>query len=170
MDSRKFLSVDERAHLEEFLRERLDTDLRNATLILTALHSGARQNELLNLNWSQVNVQTGEVFIETLKGGMPRVVVVPRFVRDALARLKEQSPERPFDISSSRCRELWYEYRPVAKPFHCLRHTFAMRAYGRTKDIRFTQRALGHRSITNTMVYADYCYTAAEFKKLMRVR
>lgn len=170
MDARKFLSAEERAHLETMLIARLDTDLRNAAMFLTALHTGARANELLGLEWTDINVETGEVYLATLKGGRPRPVVVPRVVRDALARLKALAPERPFNISYQRLAELWTAYRPVPKPFRALRHTFAMHAYRRTKDIHFVQRALGHRSISNTLIYMDYEYSTAQYKKMLRIR
>lgn len=170
MDARKFLSIEEREHLEHFLRDRIDTDLRNATMLLTAIHSGARAMELLSLDWTDINLTSGEIYLATLKGGRPRPVVVPKFVREALARLKAISPARPFGISHQRLVQVWHIYRPVPKPFKSLRHSFAMRAYDRTKDLRFVQRALGHRSITNTMIYLEYEYSTNEFKKLMRVR
>lgn len=191
MDSRKFLSSEERAALETFLVERLDRDLRNATLILAAVHTGARATELLALEWTDINVETGEIVLRTLKRvkrrpgdtdadaekrrlqsqrSNARPVVVPKLIRDALRRLKIESPERPFPLSYNRLGEIWREYRPIAKPFKALRHSFAMRAYDRTKDIRFVQKALGHESINSTMIYLEYQYTASEFKKLMRVR
>jgi len=170
MDSRKFLSDSERESLETYLVSRLDSDLRNCALFLTALHSGARANELLSLTWNEIDLVSGEIFLATLKGGRPRPIVVPKLVREALSRLKTMSPEKPFKISYSRLAELWTLYRPAEKPFRSLRHSFAMRAYDRTKNIKFVQRALGHRSIQNTMVYLDYDYNANEFKKLMRVR
>lgn len=170
MDSRKFLSNEEREHLEEILLARVYFDPRNTTMLLTALHSGARAMELLSLEWSDINVESGEIYLATLKGGKPRAIAVPRLVREALKRLKTESPARPFAISYSRMVEIWNQYRPVRKPFRSLRHSFAMRAYERTKDIRFVQRALGHRSLTNTMVYLEYEYSTQEFKKLMHVR
>jgi integrase/recombinase XerC len=170
MNSTKYLTDAERLGLETYLREKLDTDTRNAAMLLVALHSGARANELLALTWQDFDLETGATFIRTLKGGLPREVVLPRFVVRALVQLKVQSPLKPFDLSYNRLGEIWREYRPTPKPFHSLRHTFAMRVYEKTKDIRFTQRALGHRSITNTMVYADCAYTAIQFKKMMGVR
>ena len=170
MNSTKYLTDAERIGLETYLRERIETDTRNAAMLLVALHSGARASELLDLTWADLNLETGTTLISTLKGGLPREVVLPRFVVRALVQLKVQSPSKPFDLSYNRLGEIWREYRPAPKPFHSLRHTFAMRAYDKTKDIRFVQRALGHKSITNTMVYADHAYSAKEFKKLMRVR
>ena len=37
--------------------------------------------------------------------------------------------------------------------FHSLRHTFAMRAYAKTGDIRLVQRKLGHTAVRTTEVY-----------------
>ena len=171
MDSRKFLSKDERSHFEKFLIDRIETDTRNATMLLTALHSGARPTELLNLTWSEINIQTGAIYLKTLKAGRPREIIVPKIVREALSRLKAQSPERPFDISYQRMAEIWNAYRPTpSKTLRSLRHSFAMRAYERTKDLRFVQRALGHRSLQNTQIYLEYEYSASEFKKMMRIR
>jgi integrase/recombinase XerC len=42
--------------------------------------------------------------------------------------------------------------RPVS--LHSLRHTFATRLYEKTGDLHLVQRALGHRQITTTEVYA----------------
>lgn len=170
MDKRKFLTDEERTQLETTLMNHIEDDTRNATMILTALHTGARAEELLSLKWDEIYLKTGEIYLATLKGGKPRQVVVPKHVRAALARLKTLSPERPFGISYQRLVEIWNLYRPVNKPLRSMRHAFAIHAYDKTKDIRFVQYALGHRSITNTMVYAEYHYTTQEFKKMMRVR
>ena len=72
-----------------------------------------------------------------------------------------------FPIGYHRLRQIWDWYRPVPKKFHSLRHTFAIRLYRKTKDLRLVQVALGHRNITNTMVYADYVYSQQELKKLI---
>jgi len=37
---------------------------------------------------------------------------------------------------------------------HSLRHTFATRLYRKTGDLHLVQRALGHRQITTTEIYA----------------
>lgn len=170
MDGSKFLSQDERDQLETLLKDGVVSDLRNAAMLLTALHSGARAQELLALEWNDIDFKSGEIRLATLKGGKPRHIVVPKFVREALARLRESSPVKPFAISYQRLVEIWHLYRIVQKPFKSLRHSFAMRCYERTKDIRFVQHAMGHRSISNTMIYLEYQYSTQEFKKLMRVR
>lgn len=166
----KYLSNDERIRLESVLRNSIDTDLRNACLILTALYTGARASEVLSLQWNDINIASGSIIVRSLKGGEDRTIVVPSFIRKSLEALKSLSPERPFAISYSRLQDIWYLYRPVAKKFHSLRHTFGRLVYSRTKDICFTQYTLGHRSLKNTQIYTERDYSPTEFKKLMKVR
>lgn len=74
---------------------------------------------------------------------------------------------RLFPITYSRLKAIWYEYRPVPKKLHSLRHTFAivqLKKHGRLDVIK---RLLGHKNIQNTMVYADYAYSAEELRKLV---
>jgi integrase len=171
MDSRKYLSHEERQQLETMLTERLDRDLRNCTIFLTALYSGTRPQELLNLRWDNIDTKTGVIRIDTIKKGKPRSVPVPKIVRDALERLKTISPDRPFNISSSRLCELWHMYRPSpTKTMHCLRHTFAIGVLKKSGNLKLVQQALGHRNIQNTMVYLDFDYDMKDMKKLMRIR
>ncbi len=50
----------------------------------------------------------------------------------------------------------WLRQAGITRPFsvHSLRHTFATRLYQKTGDLYLVQRALGHRQITTTEIYA----------------
>ena len=50
----------------------------------------------------------------------------------------------------------WVEKAKINKhiTFHCFRHTFAMRLLDRGVDIYTIATLLGHKSVTNTQVYA----------------
>ena len=50
----------------------------------------------------------------------------------------------------------WIKQAGITRPFsvHSLRHTFATRLYQKTGDLYLVQRALGHRQITTTEIYA----------------
>jgi len=50
----------------------------------------------------------------------------------------------------------WFQEARLGGPvsLHSLRHTFATRLYERTGDLHLVQRALGHRQITTTEIYA----------------
>ena len=106
------------------------------------------------------------VFIRGIKGSNDREIPLPKWLFRELLNLTPEGV-RIFPISYNRLRQIWQLYRPVPKKFHSLRHTFAIRLYRKTKDIRLVQVALGHRNITNTMIYADYVYSQQELKKLI---
>ena len=50
----------------------------------------------------------------------------------------------------------WMEKARVRRKVgpHGLRHSFALGLYARTGDVLLVQRALGHRSLSSTLIYA----------------
>lgn len=170
MDSRKFLTKDERSHLEDHLKRSLENDLRNATMLLMSLYTGARASELLAIEWENIDIDSGEIYIKTLKKGRPRFVIVPKFIRAALMKLKDHGGTKPFPISYNRLGEIWREHRPCKKTLHSLRHTFAMNVYEKTGNIVFLQKSLGHKNMGNTGIYLDVDYTGSEWGKMMGIK
>jgi integrase len=168
LNKNKYLLEPEAERLESILRTYQDKDHRDCLLIQLALRTGGRAQELLNLTKDDLNTYDEAVFIRGLKGSNDREIPIPP---ELFRRLKKfaDGTETPriFDISYSRFRQIWEFYRPVPKKLHALRHTFAIRLYKKTKDLRLVQVALGHRNITNTMVYADYIYSQNELKRLI---
>jgi integrase/recombinase XerC len=166
----KYLSTTEVDRLRYLLKSHVDVDRRNCLLILLALHTGARASELLLIRRQDINEAEESVFLRGLKGSNDREIPLPTWVYKHLSRwLHEPTAtvrsERIFAMSYSRLRQVWDLYRPVPKTFHALRHTFAIELYKKTRDIRLVQVALGHRSIMNTMIYADYVYSIEELRK-----
>src|SRR4029078_13062774 len=97
-----------------------------------------------------------------------REIPLPRDLFERLLRYAGTIPgEKIFDLTYNRFGDIWVHYIPAAKKLHALRHTFAIRLFKKTKDLRLVQLALGHRNITNTMVYADYIYSQSELKRLI---
>lgn len=145
-----------------------DRDPRNILILDLALATGARAQELLNLTKADLNAFDETVYIRGIKGSNDREIPLPPPLYQRLHRFAEsREEERVFKLSYERLHQVWGLYRPVPKKFHALRHTFAIELYKRTKDIRLLQVALGHRNITNTMIYADYLYSKEELKKLI---
>lgn len=142
---------------------------RNCLAIMVALKTGARAQEVLNLKKSDMNAYDQSLFITGLKGSNDRELPVnDRLYEDLeLYARPLQSSQPLFDLSYHRLRQIWCEYRPVAKKFHSLRHTFAIHLYKKTKDLRLLQVALGHRNVANTMIYADYVYSQTELRRLI---
>lgn len=137
-------------------------------MLWLALRTGARAQELLNITKADLNSYDETVFIRGIKGSNDRELPVPSMLFQGLVRLGETNQKKEvFPITYPRLYQIWEFYRPVPKKFHALRHTFAIELYRKTKDIRLVQVALGHRNITNTMVYADYVYSQQELRKLI---
>lgn len=168
INKNKYLLEPEYEHLELLLKRYILKDTRNCLLIYLAMHTGARATELLSIHKDDLNVYDQSVFIHGIKGSNDREIPLPSWLFDTLENYSAKCPsDRIFDISYHRLRQIWDHYRPVKKKFHCLRHTFAIRLYKKIKDIRLLQIALGHRNITNTMIYADFVYSQNEMRKLI---
>lgn len=168
LNKNKYLLPPERERLFTLIKDHVSRDSRNCLLLWTALRTGARAQELLNIEKSDLNPYDETIFIKGIKNSNDREIPVPRELFSRLQSLSEaQEGVRVFPITYPRLHQIWDFYRPVPKKFHSLRHTFAIELYQKTKDIRLVQVALGHRNITNTMIYADYIYSQQELRKLI---
>lgn len=166
----KTLTIEEQTNLQDLCWRQVETSPRNATLILLGLATGARASELLGLVWRDLNLQTGSVFIKTLKRGKNREIPLSRRLVELLRSLKTEDTDKLFPISYQRLNQIWHDWRPCKVPFHALRHTFALSLYHRRKDINLVKHCLGHRSLSSTTVYLDEAYTIGSLKKSMGVR
>ncbi len=168
LNKNKYLLDPEVDHLDRVLGSARETDPRDTLMLELGLKTGARALELLSLRKVDLNPYDETVFIYGIKGSNDREIPI---TTDLFQRLQKHAAtvksDLLFEIGYHRLRQIWDWYRPVPKKFHCLRHTFAIRLYRKTKDLRLVQVALGHRNITNTMIYADYVYSQQELKKLI---
>lgn len=169
LNKNKYLLSHEVDRLEKLLKDHLLNDPRNCGLLLLALHTGARASELLLTKLDDLNTHEETIFIRGLKGSNDRELPLPSWLFKSLQQITgpKSSLDLLFPITYNRLRQIWELYRPIPKKFHSLRHTFAIRLYKKTRDLRLVQFALGHRNITNTMIYADYVYSQEELRKLI---
>lgn len=169
LNKNKYLLEPEVRRLEAILVRFQMKNPRDCLVIELALKTGGRASELLLLRKSDLNFYDQSVFIPGLKGSDDRELPVEAKLFERLEDYtsKMNSDDVLFDISYHRLRQIWLDYRPIGKKFHSLRHTFAIRLYKKTKDLRLLQIALGHRNITNTMIYADYVYSQTELRRLI---
>lgn len=165
----KYLLDDEFDRLMDILDHFEVKDPRNAALLKLALATGARAKELLNIRVKDLDKNEHSVYIFGIKGSNDRELPLKKALFQSLIRLSvnKEPEDRVFDISYPRLIQIWQLYRPTHKKFHSLRHTFAIRLYKKSRDIRLLQVALGHRNIANTMIYADYVYSQQELRKLI---
>ncbi len=168
LNKNKYLLPPEVERVRQLVADFQAQDPRNCFLISLALRTGGRAQEILNLQKSDLNRYDQTVFIRGIKGSNDREIPLQARFFEELFRYSESiSGTRIFDISYQRLYQIWEFYRPVTKTFHSLRHTFAIELYQKTKDLRLVQVALGHRNITNTMIYADYVYSQQELRRLI---
>jgi integrase len=168
LNKNKYLLPPEVKKLKEIITHFRAQDPRNCFLIELALRTGARATELLNLQKSDLNSYDESVFIRGIKGSNDREIPLHSQFFKELFRFTQDLPQsRLFPISYDRLHQIWEFYRPIPKKFHSLRHTFAIELYQKTRDLRLVQVALGHRNITNTMIYADYVYSQQELRRLI---
>lgn len=169
INSLKYLNSEEETNLINTL-SRYNT--RDSLVLQALLKTGARASEILNVRVNDVNRVDGTVYIRGLKGSLNREIPLPlKLLNELYAYMDSigvRGDDLVFPISYNRLQQIWDVYRPNRdKGLHSLRHTFAINLYKKSKDIRLVQTALGHKSITNTMVYATYLYTKDELKKAL---
>lgn len=169
LNKNKYLLDPEVGRLESLLNRAISDDPRDCLILYLGLRTGARATELLELRHVDLNSYDQTVFIRGIKGSNDREIPLEPLLFERLSTYSATVPknENLFPIGYHRLRQIWDFYRPCNKKFHALRHTFAIRLYRKTKDLRLVQVALGHRNITNTMIYADYVYSQQELKKLI---
>lgn len=169
LNKNKYLIDPEVERLERVLQTDDRAELRDTLILQLALKTGARAMELLQLRHVDLNAYDQTVFIRGIKGSNDREIPLRKELFEKFMLYAQTQPrnENLFPIGYHRLRQIWDWYRPTPKKFHSLRHTFAIRLYRKTKDLRLVQVALGHRNITNTMIYADYVYSQSELRKLI---
>lgn len=165
MKKNKFLTEAEEQRLIKSLE---NANERDRLLIMLALKTGARATELLNISIKDMDPQDRTVHIKGLKGSDDREIPIPTSLFKRLHNYaKASGGAKIFNMGYDNLDRIWNLYRPNGKKFHSLRHTFAMRLFERTQNLRLVQICLGHRSIGNTMIYADYHYKTSQIREFL---
>jgi integrase/recombinase XerC len=145
---------------------------RDRLIFEMLLGTGIRLGSLTGLNRGDVDLQSGVIQILAKGGHRERVFLNPALQALLAQHLGETAsqgttaPNSPLFLSKSGrrlgARQIqlnfgrWAEGAGIARSVsvHSLRHTFACRLYRKTGDLYLVQRALGHRQITTTEIYA----------------
>ena len=137
-------------------------------IIIFALNTGMRQDEILSLQWSQVDLFKRNVTLLITKNKEKRTVPVNQTVFDLL---KSKSKIRYISgyvftsqvgikIIARNLLRAYYEARKKANledvRFHDLRHTFATRLVQAGVDLYTVAKLLGHKDIRMTQRYAHH--------------
>ena len=151
---------------------------RDATMILIAFRHGLRASELCELQWSDVEFETGNLHLRRAKGGATATHPLLGDELRALRVLKREakSPfifvsERGAPFSVSGLAKMIERAGVEAKiPFpvhaHMLRHACGYALANKGVDTRTLQAYLGHRSIQSTVRYTELA--PGRFKNIWR--
>jgi site-specific recombinase XerC len=139
---------------------------RDHLLFHLMLRTGIRLGSALALDVSDLDLERGEIVLRHAKGDREERVYLPKGIRGEVATFlkgisagpvfRGRGEQRLGSRHAQRRLVQWAAKAGIERAFspHALRHSFATGLYQRTGDILLVQRALRHRSITSTLVYA----------------
>lgn len=167
------LEAERRLGLEEHDRYAV----RNSAIVEVLLGTGLRVSELCSLVIGDFFLDLGSanVLVRRGKGGKTRLVAISDRLAEYLSGFVEfkvgagepVKPESPVFLSERQgkmCRSavhrIWKAALeraglPTRWGVHATRHSYAVEVYRKTRDLRMTQRLLGHSSPAVTQVYAS---------------
>ena len=140
-------------------------------MIIVAIYTGLRTNELLNLKWEDVFLRNKNpyIYVRETKNNEPRKIPLINKVKKVLTEILHES-EYVFTSPVTRGKYLDIKTtfgRTVLKAgiphitFHKLRHTTASRLNELGVDIVTIKEILGHKDIKTTL---RYLHTTEEYK------
>lgn len=151
--------------------------VRNAAIIETLLATGLRVSELCSLVVADIFLERGapNVLVRRGKGGRTRLVAISAgqatylagFLKWKVSAGEPVAAASPVFMSERRARmhrsavhRIWKAALeraglPLHHGVHASRHSYAVEVYRLTRDLRLTQRLLGHSSPNTTQVYAS---------------
>jgi integrase len=155
-----YLTDEERAALLEACRKSQWERLQ--LLVLMALMTGARQGELLNLRWQDIDFTARTAYLEKTKNGERRVITLPHPIIEALMAFRqatglifpgEKYPHKPYNF-----RKHWNNALLKAGitnfRFHDLRHSAASYLAMGGASLLEIADVLGHKNLETTRRYA----------------
>ncbi len=158
------LSEDEQKRLLKILAKASDRDRILFTLMLRV---GLRLGSALGLHVEDLNLEVGELRLRRAKNDREERVFIPGAIRTDLEAMVGDRTSGPVfvgregrPLSTRHARRRFRRVLEAAgikrvRGTHTLRHSFATRLYERTGDIALVQRALHHRLLASTLVYAQ---------------
>jgi type 1 fimbriae regulatory protein FimB len=176
MNPRKQLCFLKPAELLGLLRTAKAHGAREHAMILVAYTHGLRASEVCKLKLADVDLRTGTIAVNRLKGSLSSTQELhphrgeplldePKVLRSYLNERKDDgsgflflsqkgggmSRQHFHALFATLCEEAGI---PAGKRHpHVLKHTIASHLISENVNLAVVQRALGHRSISSTMIY-----------------
>jgi len=165
------LTAEEQAALLAQPNPRYPTGERNRLMLSLMLNTGLRLSETTGLEWRDLDLNTGKLFVRQGKGAKDRVLWISEDDIDLLRHWKQRQADEvitdcPHVFTTLKGRRVSSRYvqqmvkrcsekagiRKNVHP-HCLRHSFASDLLRESRNIRLVQEALGHADLSTTMLY-----------------
>jgi len=141
-------------------------------IIVFALNTGLRQDELLSLEWSRVNLLRKTILISQTKNNKPHTLPLNSIALNVLLQKHEGKViSLKNDLVFASQVDTKIGRRNLTRAFtkaleraeingftwHCLRHTFATRLAQNGVDIYKIAKLLNHKDLKNTQRYSHHC-------------
>ena len=133
-------------------------------IIITALNTGMRKEEILGLTWDNVDLRHGFILLGRTKNGERREIPINDTLKETLKGITRRLdvPYVFYDAhTGKRYNNVYRAFYSACKRagildfhFHDLRHTFASQLIMAGVDITTVKELLGHKSLFMTMRYA----------------
>lgn len=132
-------------------------------IVLTAIHTGMRRHEILDLQWADVDLSKGLIHVIKSKSGKDRWIPINKTLMETLLQLKRGArTEKVFPLErKKRHADLEWHWKKIVRDsgigkcrFHDLRHFHATRLVELGVDLVTVQNLLGHSNIQVTIRYA----------------
>jgi len=147
-------------------------NIRDKLVISLLYYTGIRKSELLNLNWTDINLSKSTLIIRRGKGGKDRLIPLHREVARLLDKyLDERLPLKTeaLIIGEQGKRMCNGSFRGLLKMYltlsglkrkgysaHTFRHSFATHLVEAGVDLFKVQKLLGHASLDTTKIYINF--------------
>jgi site-specific recombinase XerD len=141
---------------------------RDATMIRIAYHHGLRARELVELTWTQINLDEATISVKRVKGSKSGDHPLLGEELRALRRLRRDNPHSQWVFTNERGDPFTTDgfaamIRRAARRAglamkvhpHMLRHACGYKLANDGKDLRSLQGYLGHKNVQNTVRYTE---------------
>jgi integrase len=141
-------------------------------IVLMSLTTGARQGEILNLEWRHIDFENQIAYIKQSKNGRPRSIALsPPMVAELKLLHQNRNPQKPIVFTSKTAfgkvdiKKAWQEALKRAEITDCrahdMRHTFCTYAAAKGASNLQLQTATGHRTLSMLLHYThlDFAVT-----------
>ncbi|HEX9429873.1 MAG TPA: site-specific integrase, partial [Candidatus Bathyarchaeia archaeon] len=130
-------------------------------IVITALNSGMRKQEVLSLEWERhIDLKHGFILLDVTKNGERREIPINQTLRETLEELvrRVDSPYVFTDGDGRRFQDVKKAFHSACRRarikdlrFHDLRHTFASHLVMKRADLTSVKELLGHKTLTMTL-------------------